>query len=54
MSQLNGKGPENNGATLGRGLGRCSKHTELEKLQKMGIGMGKRRNSSKYNQVITK
>lgn len=43
MSKLNGKGPVNEGSGTGRGLGNCSKLTEKEKVERIGVGMGKRR-----------
>jgi hypothetical protein len=43
MPKLDGKGPEGQGARTGRKIGNCSITTDDEKLQKLGIGMGKRR-----------
>jgi hypothetical protein len=45
MAQLNGLGPENKGYKTGRALGSCRKVTEDEALQKLGKGMGLRRNA---------
>lgn len=43
MARLDGSGPEGKGSKTGRGLGRCSKANSSEKLEKLGVGMGKRR-----------
>jgi hypothetical protein len=43
MPKLDGKGPEGHGAGTGRKIGNCSITTDDEKLQTLGIGMGKRR-----------
>jgi len=44
MPKLNGKGPENNGSGIGRGLGNCSKNKQQTTEQyQLGQGMGKRR-----------
>ncbi len=45
MPRLDGKGPEGDGSRTGRKLGKCSKNTDKEKLQKLGKGMGEKRNS---------
>ncbi len=45
MPKLDGKGPEGDGSSSGRKLGNCNKATDIEKLQKTGKGMGKKRNS---------
>lgn len=46
MSRLNGRGPENEGAKTGRGLGRCRKPDDNTNKLTYGTGMGKRRKSS--------
>ena len=51
MAQLNGKGPENNGRGTGRKLGKCSKLSENEKADKMGVGLGKRRKAG-INEIL--
>lgn len=45
MPKLDGTGPEGDGSRSGRKLGNCSKATDEEKLQKLGKGLGKKRNS---------
>ncbi len=45
MPNLDGTGPEGAGAQTGRKLGNCKKVSDKEKLEKLGKGMGKRRNS---------
>jgi len=45
MPQMNGKGPENNGPGTGRGLGRCCKNSVIETGDKLGKGLGLRRNA---------
>ena len=45
MPKLDGTGPEKDGSCSGRKLGNCNKATDNEKLQKLGKGMGKKRNS---------
>ena len=45
MPRLDRKGPEGEGSGTGRKLGKCSDATKEEKLQQLGKGMGKRRNS---------
>jgi len=43
MPKMNGTGPEGKGSRTGRGLGKCNKSPEEEKMEKLGRGMGKRR-----------
>lgn len=45
MPKLNGTGPDGEGPSTGRGLGRCHSLTDDEKLQKLGKGMGERKKS---------
>lgn len=45
MPKLDGTGPEGDGSRSGRKLGNCSKTTDVEKLQKLGKGMGEKRNA---------
>ena len=45
MPKLDGTGPEGDNSRSGRILGNCSKATDEEKLQKLGKGMGEKRNS---------
>lgn len=45
MPRLNGTGPDGKGPGTGRRLGRCSDATDEEKLQKLGKGMGRKRNA---------
>jgi hypothetical protein len=45
MPQLNGTGPEKKGEQTGRGMGKCRKVEPDEALEKLGTGMGMRRNS---------
>jgi len=45
MSNLNRKGPENNGLVTGRRLGHCKDKSDSDEIEKLGIGMGSRRNS---------
>jgi hypothetical protein len=45
MPKLDRTGPEGKGSGTGRKLGKCSTATKEEKLQKLGIGMAKQRNS---------
>jgi hypothetical protein len=45
MPKLNGTGPEGDGSISGRQLGNCWTTSTNEKLQKLGKGLGKRRNS---------
>lgn len=44
MPKLDGTGPEGKGSTSGRKLGNCTSELSIiQKLKKMGIGLGKRR-----------
>jgi len=43
MPKMNGSGPVGQGQSTGRELGNCSNLTNEEKLEKLGVGMGKRR-----------
>ena len=45
MPKLDSSGPEGLGARSGRKLGKCSKISEPEKEQRLGVGMGERRQS---------
>jgi len=45
MPKLDRTGPEGEGSKTGRKLGKCSNATDKEKLEKLGKGMGKKRNS---------
>jgi len=45
MPKLDGTGPEGDGSQSGRKIGKCSNASDEEKLQKLGKGMGKKRNS---------
>ncbi len=46
MSRLNGKGPEDDGITMGRGLGNCfEKRKQTSNQYHIGVGMGKCRKS---------
>ncbi len=45
MPKLDGTGPDGDGSLSGRNLGKCSKLSDNEKLQKLGKGMGKKRKS---------
>jgi hypothetical protein len=45
MPQLNGTGPEKKGEATGRGLGKCRQVSTDEALEKLGTGMGMRRQS---------
>lgn len=45
MPNLDGTGPEGKGRKTGRKLGPCSGASSKEKLEKLGKGMGKKRNS---------
>ena len=42
---MNGTGPEKQGETTGRGLGKCKQGSDDESLAKLGTGMGLRRKS---------
>ena len=46
MPHLNGTGPEGQGSKTGRGLGKCKRTPDEEALQRLGKGMGKKRNST--------
>ncbi|WP_025866287.1 hypothetical protein [Prolixibacter bellariivorans] len=46
MSRLNRRGPENEGAKTGCGLGRCRKPDDNTSKMAYGTGMGKRRKST--------
>lgn len=43
MPRMDGIGPVGQGQSTGRKLGNCSNLTNEEKLEKLGVGMGKRR-----------
>ena len=45
MTKLAGTGPEGKGKGTGRGFGKCRDASDEEKLEKLGKGMGKKRNS---------
>ena len=45
MPKLDGTGPDGEGSQTGRKLGKCREETAEEKLQKLGTGMGEKRNS---------
>jgi len=45
MPRLDGSGPVGEGSGTGRKLGKCSSASDAEKLQRLGKGMGKKRNS---------
>ncbi|NSW44371.1 MAG: DUF5320 domain-containing protein [Bacteroidales bacterium] len=45
MPKLDGTGPDGHGSQTGRKLGKCADLSEEEKLQKLGKGMGKKRQS---------
>jgi hypothetical protein len=45
MPKLDGTGPDGQGSESGRKLGKCANVDSLEKLHRLGKGMGKRRNS---------
>jgi len=45
MARLDGSGPANKGPRTGRGLGCCRKINEKDVPQKIGKGMGLRRNA---------
>lgn len=46
MARLDGSGPEGKGSKTGRGLGKCSKTSDSEKLEKLGTGLGRRRKTN--------
>jgi hypothetical protein len=43
MPQMDGTGPDKKGAQTGRGLGKCRNVSENEALEKLGKGLGLRR-----------
>ncbi len=45
MPRLDKTGPEGQGPLSGRGLGRCSKTADKEKMEQLGRGMALRRQS---------
>lgn len=45
MPKLDGTGPDGKGKGTGRGLGQCSAASDKEKLEKLGKGLGKKRNA---------
>jgi len=45
MARLNGSGPENKGSQSGRSIGCCRRVTADETNEKLGKGMGLRRNA---------
>ena len=45
MAQLNGTGPDAQGKRSGRGLGKCQSNTEDTSPNKLGKGLGLRRQS---------
>jgi hypothetical protein len=45
MPHLDNTGPKGEGSLTGRKLGKCSKASDKEKLEKLGKGMGERRKS---------
>jgi len=45
MPRMNGTGPDEKGAKTGRGLGKCSEVSKNEAVEKLGKGMGMRRQS---------
>ena len=47
MPKLDRTGPEGEGSQTGRKLGKRSNATDKEKLEKLGKGMGKKRNSKR-------
>lgn len=49
MPKMDGTGPEGKGPKTGRGLGKGSTLTNEEKLQKLGKGQGKKRNTGDQN-----
>ncbi len=46
MPRLDKTGPEGKGSLTGRKMGRCTKVSDEEKLQKLGQGLGKRRHAA--------
>ena len=49
MPKMDGTGPTGQGPEKGRKLGNCSTLSEELKAQKLGVGMGKSRKSTKTN-----
>lgn len=49
MPQLNKTGPKKGGKKTGRGLGLCREMNESEAIEKLGKGMGLRRNGGGGN-----
>ena len=45
MSRMDGTGPEGNGPRSGRKLGRCAQVSEEERMQNLGKGLGRKRQS---------
>jgi hypothetical protein len=45
MPRMDRTGPEKKGSKTGRGLGNCSKFSITGQIEKLGKGMGMRRNS---------
>ncbi|HJZ40059.1 MAG TPA: DUF5320 family protein [Bacteroidales bacterium] len=45
MARMNGTGPEKKGPLTGRGLGNCRKVSTGEAVEKLGTGIGLRRNA---------
>ncbi len=45
MPRMDGTGPEGKGKQTGRGLGKCQKISTEDAFQKLGTGMGQRRQS---------
>jgi predicted Fe-Mo cluster-binding NifX family protein len=43
MPKMDGTGPDGKGAGTGRGMGRCKKASQNEKLEQLGKGLGKKR-----------
>ena len=49
MSNLNSKGPNNEGKCTGRGLGKCNSNKTDKQKGAMGKGLGKRRKAGKFD-----
>lgn len=45
MANMDGTGPEKKGPLTGRGMGRCRKVSAGEAVEKLGTGIGLRRNT---------
>jgi hypothetical protein len=45
MPRMDGTGPEGKGPRSGRKLGRCTQATDEERMQTLGKGMGRKRQS---------